>query len=298
MTTPDAAVSDAAVAHTVADAEAPDASAPADRPPALDFSFSMTTESPGVAPYFIVYRPEDLEAAVAETGHLLPVIVWGNGGCFRFSAAWETLFQQWAAGGFVVLGLDVMPDNNPLAMHTAEDHAALIDWVFEEDTRSGSPYAGKLDTTRIVSAGNSCGGVTALNVAAMDDRVTAVFVLSGSSAIGATDTAVMGSITAPVGFIEGGPEDISRAPAEADYAALSDGVPAMIVARSTGDHLTISYGDQTIVAREAEISLNWMDLALYGTPEAYDALTSPNICTGCDPGLWTLTSKHLETLLQ
>ena len=71
----------------------------------------------------------------------------------------------------------------------------------------------------------------------------------------------------------------------------------MIVTRSSGDHLTISYGDQTIVAREAEISLNWMDLALYGTREAYDALTSQNICTGCDPGLWTLTSKNLETLL-
>jgi hypothetical protein len=132
----------------------------------------------------------------------------------------------------------------------------------------------------------------------MDDRVTAVFVLSGSSAVGATDATVMGAISVPVGYIECGPEDISRAAAGADYAALTDGIPAMIVARSSGDHLTISSGDQTIVAREAEMSLHWMDLALYGTREAYDALTSQTICTGCEPGLWTLTSRNLEALLQ
>jgi len=123
-------------------------------------------------------------------------------------------------------------------------------------------------------------------------------VLSGSSALGTTDRNVMGAITVPVGYIEGGVEDISRAAAEADYAALSDGIPAAIVARSSGDHITISFNDQTIVAQEAEMALNWMDLALYGTQEAYDALTSTNICTGCEPGLYTLTSKNMEKLLQ
>jgi len=278
-------------------ASTPDANVPAERSPASTFTFEPTTETPGEAPYFVVHRPDDLDVAVAETGGPLPVIVWGNGGCFRFSAAWDELFQRWVTGGFVVLALDVLPDNNPLAAHTADDHGALVDWVIAENEDPASPYAGKLDTARIVSAGNSCGGVTALTVAAADDRVAAVFVLSGSSAIGTTDVSIMGAITAPVGYIEGGPEDISRAAAEMDYAAMTDGVPAMIVARSTGDHLTVSYGDQTIVAREAEMSLHWMDLALYGTRAAYDALTSPTICTNCDPGLWTLTSKHLEALL-
>jgi hypothetical protein len=39
-----------------------------------------------------------------------------------------------------------------------------------------------------------------------------------------------------------------------------------------------------------------MDLALYGTKGAYEALTSPNVCEHCNPGEWKLESKHLETL--
>lgn len=266
---------------------------------ATSFSFSPTFEEHhDISPYFNVFYPEDLEAAVEETGHPLPVVVWGNGGCMRASLAWQTMFDRWSQAGFVTVGLDVGPDGNPMAMHSWQEHAEQIDWVVQENEREGSPFYGKLDTTRIIAAGNSCGGVTALSVAANDDRVTGVYVLSGSSALGTADVNVMGAITVPVGYSEGGPEDISRAAAEADYAALSEGVPGMIVARTTGDHITISFTDQTIVAQEAETGLNWMDLVLYGTQAAYDALTSDTICTGCEPGLYNLESKNLEELLQ
>ncbi|MBN1653408.1 MAG: hypothetical protein JXA30_06490 [Deltaproteobacteria bacterium] len=265
------------------------------RPTATSLSLPTIMETPGVAPYFNIYRPEDLEAAVAETAGLLPVIVWANGGCLRSAFTWEPLYKRWASAGFVVLAFDVGPDGNPIMMTSVDDQIALVDWALEEAQKQGSPYAGKLDTSRIVAAGNSCGGVTALGVAAKDERVAAVFVLSGSSALGTTDVNVMGAITVPVGYAEGGAEDISRAAATADYEALPEGIPAMIVARSTGDHMTIST-DPTALAQEAEMSLNWLDLCLYGTHEAYDALTSPNICTGCEPGLWTLTSKNIEKL--
>lgn len=69
----------------------------------------------------------------------------------------------------------------------------------------------------------------------------------------------------------------------------------MVVNRSTGDHLTVST-DETVLPQDAEISLNWIDLALFGTKEAADALTSPNVCAICDPGVWTLKSKNLEKL--
>lgn len=80
-----------------------------------------------------------------------------------------------------------------------------------------------------------------------------------------------------------------------DYALLSAGIAAMVVNRSTGDHITVST-DEMVLPQVAEIALNWMDLAVFGTPEAADALTSPTVCTGCAPGVWTLTSKNMETL--
>jgi hypothetical protein len=248
-------------------------------------------ERPNVAPWFVVHRPTDLSS----TGEPLPVIVWANGGCFRSDFTWEPLFKRWAAGGFVVLALTDGPDG-PLATSSVADHGALIDWTLAEADKAGSPFAGKLDTERIVAAGNSCGGVTALGVAAKDKRVAAVFVLSGSSALASTDMGVMGAIEAPIGYVVGSnEEDIASPNALADYEAMADGVPGMIVSRSTGDHITVST-DTTVLPQVADIALNWMDLALFGTPEAADALTSTTVCASCTAGMWTLKEKHLATL--
>jgi len=134
-------------------------------------------------------------------------------------------------------------------------------------------------------------------VAGEDDRLAAVFVLSGSSAIGSVNTEVMKNIKVPVGYVVGGEEDIAGANAEGDYAALSDGIPAMIAHRFEGDHQTVST-DAMILPHDAEIALNFMDLALYGTKEAHTALTSPNVCDSCTPGHWKLESKNLETLVK
>jgi predicted dienelactone hydrolase len=242
-----------------------------------------------------VTRPADLAAP----GRLLPVIVWANGGCLRSDFTWSPLFQRWAKAGFVVLSLTAEGGEDDilsmLSMTSKTEHAALIDWVIAQN--ASGPYAGKLDLERVVVAGNSCGGVTALEVAGEDDRLAAVFVLSGSSAIGSVNTEVMKNIKVPVGYVVGGEEDIAGANAEGDYAALSDGIPAMIAHRFEGDHQTVST-DAMILPHDAEIALNFMDLALYGTKEAHTALTSPNVCDSCTPGHWKLESKNLETLVK
>ena len=46
----------------------------------------------------------------------------------------------------------------------------------------------------------------------------------------------------------------------------------------------------------AEMSLNFIDLAFFGTPQAADALLSPTVCTGCQMGEWKFKSKNLGTL--
>jgi hypothetical protein len=276
----------------MADADVTDADAGDTRPPATSLSLPITMENANTAPWFNIYRPMDLDA----TGAPLPVIVWANGGCYRSDFTWAPLFNRWAAGGFVVLALTAEMEGGEVVTSTVEDHGDLVDWVFAESAKDGSPYAGKLDTSRIVAAGNSCGGVTALGMTAVEDRVTAVFVLSGSSAFFGADTAVMSAITVPVSYIVGGDdEDIANPNANADYDALADTVPALLVNRSSGDHMTVST-DMAILAEEAEIALNWMDLALYGTPEAFDALMSDDVCASCTPGDWMLKSRLLESL--
>lgn len=263
-----------------------------DRPLSVSFDLPIVVEAGGVEPWFNVYRPMDLDA----TGQPLPVIVWANGGCLRVDFAWATLLNRWAAAGFVVLALTESPTDGAFGQTTAEQQGLLIDWSLAQAELSGGPYEGKLDTERVIAAGNSCGGVTALNLAAVDKRAVAVFVLSGSSAIGAADEEVMAAIDVPVGFIVGSPdEDIAYPNADMDYGLLSDGVPALFVSSKTGDHFAVS-SDEAMLKQEAEISLHWLDLAVYGTPEAADALASANLCDACEPGLWMVKSKHLDKL--
>lgn len=274
--------------------------APTHRAPATTRTFPVADrELVEDEPRFNVFRPADL----SQPGFKLPVVVWGNGGCLRSDFLWAGMFQRWASAGFVVLSLtggSGAPDDllgMALAGATDASHQRqLIDWV--EAQNASGPYAGMLDLERIIVAGNSCGGETAIGAAALDDRIAGIFVLSGSSAIGASSPEVMAEIKVPLGFVVGSAtEDMAAAPALGDYQALGDGIAGMIVNRFEGDHFLISAGD-TILPEIGEIALNWMVLVLYGTQQAYDALTSANVCDSCTPGWWTLQGKNLDTLLQ
>lgn len=255
--------------------------------------YPILEENPNAEPWFNVYRPADMLAVVEDSGRLLPVVVWANGGCLRTDFTWQPLFKRWAAAGYVVLALAEAPVGlGALGMTNSSDHRQLIDWALNQ-----SSYNDLLDAGRVVAAGNSCGGVTAMQSAAEDPRVSAIFVLSGSSAIGTTSTKVMENITVPLGFIVGGPTDIARPNATRDYETLADGIPAMIVNRFEGGHLTVST-NISILEQEANISLNWMNLALYGAQDAYDELTSDRVCSNCLATDWTVNAKSLDLLLQ
>lgn len=254
--------------------------------------YTIIEENPNAQPWFDVFRPLDMTAVVSESGQLLPVIVWANGGCLRSNFTWQPLFKRWAAQGYVVLAMAEEPGNGAVGTSNVEDHGALIDWALSQ-----SPYADIIDANRVVAAGNSCGGVTALGLAAIDTRVAAVFVLSGSSAIGATSESIMQAIQVPVGYITGGPTDIAGGPARSDFDTLPADAPAMLVQRITGGHLTVST-NVAILEEVADIALNWMNLTLDGNEASYLDLTSETVCATCTPGDWILTEKNLDLLVE
>jgi predicted dienelactone hydrolase len=247
-------------------------------------------DTPKVAPFFHVWRPTDLAAVQGK----LPVVAWNNGACSRNDQVFKPLFEKWASGGYVVVSLT---SGGGSSSTTIADQKGLIDWVVAQAGMAGSPYNGKLDLDRIAVGGNSCGGITSLGLASMDSRVAAVFVLSGSTAMGSPNKTVVNGIKVPVAYVVGGTEDIARANAEADYQAFAATLPAMMVKRSSGDHLMIS-NNAMVMADAADISSNWLDLSLFGLQPALDALKAPTVCTGCQSGLWTLTSKNLEALVK
>ena len=262
--------------------------------PAVGAGLAVTRETPASLPGYNVYRPANLAAARRP----LPVIAWANGGCVRYDASWTTLFERWASEGYFVVTITLPPGMTDAAKaprSTPADQAAAIDWAIKQNGTAGSPYRGRLDTGRIVAAGNSCGGISSLTVASKDPRVKSVFVLSGSS-VGPNQTreaaqAITGKVSAPVLFVVGGKEDIATPAVEMDYGLLPGGVAAMVVTRSSGDHRTVST-DPAMLADSADISVNWFKATLYRDAAAIKALAN-GICSRCDPKTWSAKSKNL-----
>ncbi|MFN8036647.1 MAG: hypothetical protein U0V73_12000 [Acidimicrobiia bacterium] len=266
--------------------------------PAISRHLPTTVEQVANLPGYDVFRPANLRA----TGAPLPVIVWADGGCVRFDGVWKPLLERWAAAGFVVVAITNPPagaDPRTAGFTTADDQAKAVDWAVAENTRATSPYAGRLDLRRIVAAGNSCGGITTLTLTARDRRVRAAFVLSGSSVLPGSSAeaaaAIMRAIHVPVGWVIGGPQDISTTMANQDYDLVPAGVPAFLAHRSEGDHVKVST-DAGVLAEVAGISTNWIDLALHGDRKVEQTLLAKP-CGICAPGTWTVEAKDLDTLV-
>jgi hypothetical protein len=246
-------------------------------------------------PGYDIIRPEHLR-----TRARLPVIVWANGGCVRFNVIWRPLLQSWAAAGYVVVAIGTPAGADPRTAppSTADDQAKAIDWAYAENHRASSPYAGHLDTRRIVAAGNSCGGITTLALASRDRRVRSVFVLSGSSVLPGAPSSeaarIMGSIRAPVGYVIGGLQDISTAFATRDYdLAAAAGLPVMLAHRSEGDHLLVST-NVDVLTEVAQISTKWIDLSLGKRRAKRKLLHNP--CSTCPGGTWTVQAENLNRI--
>ncbi len=254
----------------------------------------ITKETSANLPGYNIYRPADIKA-----GAPLPIIAWANGGCVRRDATWTTILERWAEEGFFVVAVTSLPNADPAApgRFTVDDQAAAIEWAIRENGTSSSPYANRLDVNRIVAAGNSCGGMTSLALAARDSRVKSVYVLSGSS-LGPNTTkeaagALMSKVSAPVLFIVGGEEDIARKPSNLDYSLLRDGIAAMVVSRNSGDHRTVST-DPAIQSDAADMGVNWFRATLQNDKDAITTLRT-RICAKCDPDTWSAQSKNLGT---
>jgi dienelactone hydrolase len=276
----------------------PTSTTPAPAVAAIDRRLATVTEPAADLPGYNVRRPADLTA----TGAPMPIITWANGGCLRYDAAWSAILDTWAASGFVVVSLTTPPgaEGDPRSAGTtsADDQAKAIDWAVAQQANPTSPYAGHLDLTRIAAAGNSCGAVTSVTLAAQDDRVTAVFVLSGSSVLPGSSAeaaaAVMSRIDVPIGYVIGGPEDISTTFARQDYALVPAGTPAYLTHRSSATHQQVSV-DPANQAEVAQISTNWLDFAFYGDPTVEMALLE-DPCRTCASGTWTTESKDLDRI--
>jgi hypothetical protein len=136
------------------------------------------------------------------SGTKLPLITWGNSACAGDGVGFATFLTEVASHGYVIIVSGQGSSFTPKS--TNKDMSDSINWAIKNPAAAN--YS--IDTNRIGTAGQSCGGIQALHVGAQDSRVKLI-TLFNSGSLNAKDTAMAKKIGVPIGYFLGGPSDIA-----------------------------------------------------------------------------------------
>ena len=264
-------------------------------------------EEPASLPTHTVYRPADLSKTPK-----LPVLLWANGGCRNTSVEFTRFLGALASHGYLVIaiGRSDIPflvirgsiaavanekdaNGNPLII---SDPAVLIkglDWAIAENSRKDSALYGRVDTSKVATIGQSCGGPQAFR-AAKDPRITTVVALNSSFPTqaapgmvgGAEDGWTAEKLAIPAAIFTGGPADSGFSGAEQCYKALNSASPVLKASLNTVGH-TGAYPMPDL--RWSSAVLAWLDWQLKGDGQAVGMFAGPDCALCKDPDWWVDT---------
>ncbi|WP_089158207.1 cellulose binding domain-containing protein [Micromonospora sp. NBS 11-29] len=224
-----------------------------------------------------IFRPQTLPS------ERLPIVVWGNGGCSANGLSQGNFLREIASHGFLAIANGAP---NGSGSTNSQMLTQSIDWAVAENSRAGSKYYNRLDTTKIAVAGFSCGGLEAYAVSA-DPRVTTTGIFS-SGLLNDADDYQLRRLTKPIAYFVGGPSDIAYPNAIDDWGKLPAGLPAFMGNLNVGHGGTYDQPNGGEFGRVAVLYLKWR---LKG-----DA-TAGRTFVGTDCGLchtqWTVQQKNL-----
>jgi dienelactone hydrolase len=141
-----------------------------------------------------------------------------SGGVFS-----EMLREMASHGILVVVDATIGGTGTTSTNGTAAGLIKGMDWAEAENERPCSKYYHKLNTKKIATSGQSCGGMNAIS-AATDPRVAVA--IPFNSGLFSRDTALYGKLHTPMAIIDSGPDDIAYANGKADFEAINN-IPIM-----------------------------------------------------------------------
>jgi dienelactone hydrolase len=267
-------------------------------------------EEPASLPTHTVYRPADLSKTPK-----LPVLLWANGGCRNTSVEFTRFLGELASHGYLVIAIgrsgipflvihgsiaavanEKNANGNPLIV---SDPAVLIeglDWAIAENSRKDSMLYGRVDTSKVATIGQSCGGPQAFR-AAKDPRITTVVALNSSfpteaapgTVGGAEDGWIAEKLAIPAAMFTGGPADSGFSGAEQCYKALSSTLPVLKASLNTVGH-TGAYPMPDL--RWSSAVLAWLDWQLKGDRQTVGMFAGPD-CTLCKDPDWWIDTRNI-----
>ena len=229
--------------------------------------YEVIIESENSAPGYSVYRPANLKEAAAD--NLLPVLVFGNGGCARVSAGYRPLLSTIASNGYIVFAIGTAEETEEQQYHSdhqGEDFMVdAIDWICRESAKPESIYYHIVDTDNVALAGHSCGGAQAMR-ASYDPRVSTTIMLNsgmGNMTMAGASAANIEELHASILYLIGGPEDVAYPNANLDFEKITN-VPVVCANIPVGHGGTYGEPEGGVLGKAM---LQWMNWTMKGIRE-------------------------------
>lgn len=292
---------------------------PPERPKPSDYenptgSYEVIMEVDENLPNHTIYRPENLKNFPKKDN--LPIVIMSGPGCNCDGDFYRPFWTEIASYGYIVFAVGKPMGNGHFPrpwVNTADDYLTALNWVFVENSRKGSMYFGKIDTSKVALFGQSCGGIQALRIAD-DPRVTTlVFWNSGSllmGNVGPTDhtkalnttSDLMGdrdlrkillSLDIPIAYFTGD-TDMARQRALDDFNELQKGPVFYAVREIPGDSHGGTYF-QTNGGAFAPVGVAWLNWITKGDKKAYELFKGNPCPLAKDPKWIEIKKKKIDS---
>lgn len=271
---------------------------------------AVMTDDAGL-PGFTIYRPANLQAASQVEG-ALPIVLFGNGGCYRSSYPYAKFLTEVASHGYVAMAVGVWrneqdPDEAKIWEQDDEksslktnDAKSLVNtalkWIEQENKKPQSDYYHTVNTDNVAAVGYSCGGVQALVMGTLGDKRiktvvgmnTGIFKEEGPLS-GMIQKADLQKLTTPIIYMVGGEADDAAPNGRDDFRVINH-VPVVLATYPSVGHLA-TYQDYQGGAF-AQMATAWLDYQLKGD-KRYENLFRYSD-KGNDFKGWEITQKGFD----
>lgn len=264
-------------------------------------------------PGFTIYRPGDIQSASKVEG-ALPVVLFGNGGCYRSSQPYAKFLTEIASHGYVLMAVGewrIEHDPDEAKVWELDDEKSTLktndakslvntalNWLEKENQRAGSEFYQTVNTHNVAAMGYSCGGVQALIMGTLGDKRIKTVVgmntgafIDGGPLNGMITKDDLQKLTTPIIYMLGGEKDDAAPNGRDDFKRINHVSVVLATYPSVGH--TATYQDHQGGAF-GQMARTWLDYQLKGKKQ-YE-----NLFRYSDKGNnfegWEITQKGFDKM--
>lgn len=264
-------------------------------------------------PGFTIYRPGDIQSASKVEG-ALPVVLFGNGGCYRSSQPYAKFLTEIASHGYVLMAVGewrIEHDPDEAKVWELDDEKSTLktndakslvntalNWLEMENQRAGSEFYQTVNTHNVAAMGYSCGGVQALIMGTLGDKRIKTVVgmntgafIDGGPLNGMITKDDLQKLTTPIIYMLGGEKDDAAPNGRDDFKRINH-VPVVLATYPSVGH-TATYQDHQGGAF-GQMARTWLDYQLKGKKQYENLFRYSD--KGNDFEGWEITQKGFDKM--